>query len=124
MPGINDSAEQVQPLVEACREAGAGTIGGQALFLRGSTRDVFMDWLRQGRPDLVARYETLYAGRARLAKPDRDRTEAALRKARTPRDRQAALRFRAQADRIRELAGANVPEPAMPSAREVQARLF
>jgi DNA repair photolyase len=32
MPQINDSEEQVARLVEACREAGATRVGGQALF--------------------------------------------------------------------------------------------
>jgi DNA repair photolyase len=60
MPGINDSEEQVARLVDACREAGATRVGGQALFLRGSTKDVFMGYLRRERPDLVPLYERLY----------------------------------------------------------------
>lgn len=122
MPGINDSEEQVQTLMDACREAGARTIGGQALFLRGSTKDVFMDWLRTARPDLVARYEKLYAGRSRLAKTDRDATEAALRRGRRPRDRAASPRFESQVERQEAPAAARATE--RPAPREVQAKLF
>ena len=53
MPGINDGPGQVERIVALAEEAGATSIGGQALFLRGSTRDVFFDWLRAKRPDLV-----------------------------------------------------------------------
>ena len=60
MPGINDGPGQVEKIVELAEAAGATSIGGQALFLRGATRDVFFDWLRAKRPDLVERYEQLY----------------------------------------------------------------
>jgi DNA repair photolyase len=53
MPGINDDPAQVERIVTAAHEAGATSIGGQALFLAGSTREVFMGWLRLKRPDLV-----------------------------------------------------------------------
>ena len=66
MPGINDGPGQVERIVELAEEAGATSIGGQALFLRGSTRDVFFDWLRAKRPDLVERYEQLYRRSAYL----------------------------------------------------------
>ena len=56
MPGINDGPGQVEKIIELAEAAGATSIGGQALFLRGATRDVFFDWLRTKRPDLVERY--------------------------------------------------------------------
>jgi len=61
MPGINDDPRQVERILELCGEAGAVSIGGIALHLRGETRGVFLDWLRSTRPDLVERYEELYA---------------------------------------------------------------
>jgi len=79
MPGINDAPEQVDKVLDACREAGAVSIGGQALFLAGSTKAVFMDWLRGYRPDLVPEYERLYERRSRLRAEDRARVEAPLR---------------------------------------------
>jgi DNA repair photolyase len=60
MPGINDSPEQVQEIIDLAAEAGATSIGGIALHLRGEVRGIFFDWLRTHRPDLVGRYEELY----------------------------------------------------------------
>jgi DNA repair photolyase len=60
MPGINDSPRQVEKLLDEATGAGATSIGGIALHLRGDVRGVFMDWLKSQRPDLVPRYERLY----------------------------------------------------------------
>jgi DNA repair photolyase len=60
MPGINDAPEQVEKLLAACTEAGAISVRGLGLHLRGSTRDVFLEWLGDARPDLVPLYEELY----------------------------------------------------------------
>jgi DNA repair photolyase len=94
MPGINDSEEQVGEIVRLCEEAGAVSIGGIALHLRGEVRGVFFDWLRHARPDLVPRYEQLYRRGAYAPRAERDRL---MRLARTTtnfprrylRDRQA-----------------------------------
>jgi DNA repair photolyase len=69
MPGINDSPEQVEPLVRMAREAGADFLGGVALHLRDEVRDVFFGWLRAKRPDLIPRYEEIYAGRRAYMRP-------------------------------------------------------
>jgi DNA repair photolyase len=92
MPGINDAPEQVDRIVELAEEAGAVSIGGQALFLRGETRAVFMDWLRHNRPDLVGHYEQLYARRAYLRGPEKAHIERALPRRRR-RDPESAQRF-------------------------------
>jgi DNA repair photolyase len=63
MPGINDSPEQVEPIIEIAREAGATFVGSSVLHLRDEVHDVFFGWLRAKRPDLVPRYEKLYANR-------------------------------------------------------------
>jgi DNA repair photolyase len=60
MPGINDAPQQVERIIELATEAGAVSIGGNTLFLRGAVRDIFFDWLRAHRPDLMPRYEALY----------------------------------------------------------------
>jgi len=80
MPGINDAPEQVEPLLELLAEAGAVHIGGIALHLRGEVRDIFMDWLRSYRPDLVPRYEELYARGAYVGKAERERIAGLLRR--------------------------------------------
>ena len=78
MPGINDGPGQVEKIVELAEAAGATSIGGQALFLRGATRDVFFDWLRTKRPDLVERYEALYRNGAYVKPAERKALEARL----------------------------------------------
>jgi DNA repair photolyase len=60
MPGINDSPEQIDPIVELATEAGATLVNGIALHLRPGVKEVFMAWLASARPDLVPEYERLY----------------------------------------------------------------
>jgi DNA repair photolyase len=79
MPGINDDPRQVERILELCADAGAVNIGGICLHLRGEVRDIFMDWLRSQRPDLVPRYERLYARGAYAPKAERDRLAALIR---------------------------------------------
>jgi DNA repair photolyase len=109
MPGINDAPEQVERIVALAREAGAVSIGGQTLFLAGSTRDVFFGWLRSYRPDLVPRYERLYARGSRV--PTRER-RAIERAAGLPHDR-----YEPDSGRFRRRAGRERP-PAPPSPRK------
>jgi DNA repair photolyase len=80
MPGINDEPEQVQPIIDRAREAGATFLGGVALHLRGEVRDVFFAWLESKRPDLIPRYEQLYANdRAYLRPEQRKQATRAVR---------------------------------------------
>src|SRR5205823_1961796 len=60
MPGVNDAPEQVEPILELAAEAGAAYVTGIALHLRGEVRDLWFEWLREHRPDLIPRYERLY----------------------------------------------------------------
>jgi len=94
MPGINDQPEQVAKIVELATEAGATYISGQPLFLRGSTRAVFFDWLREHRPNLVARYEELYRRGAYLSAADRRAIERAADVPWARRDRPPGARHR------------------------------
>ena len=61
-------------------EAGATSVGGIALHLRGEVRDVFMDWLRAQRPDLVPRYEKLYRRGAYAPREERARLSKMVRR--------------------------------------------
>jgi DNA repair photolyase len=87
MPGINDSPEQVEKILELCAEAGAVSIGGICLHLRGEVKDIVMDWLRAYRPDLIPRYERLYARGAYAPPAERERIARLVREGRrvTPR---------------------------------------
>jgi DNA repair photolyase len=80
MPGINDAPEQLEPLLEAASAAGATSIGGVALHLRGEVRQIFMDWLRANRPDLVSRYEELYRRGAYAPPKERERLTKLVRR--------------------------------------------
>jgi len=82
MPGINDDPAQVEAILEAVAEAGASSVGGVALHLRGEVRGVFMSWLRSYRPDLVERYEELYARGAYAPNAERERLSALVREKR------------------------------------------
>jgi DNA repair photolyase len=84
MPGINDSPRQVEELLEQATAAGATSIGGIALHLRGDVRGVFMDWLRSQRPDLVPRYERLYSRGAYAPREERERISRLLRRRGVP----------------------------------------
>jgi DNA repair photolyase len=80
MPGINDDPRQVEEILELCGEAGAVNIGGIPLHLRGEVRQVFFEWLKSYRPDLVARYEGLYARGAYVGSAERERIQGLLRR--------------------------------------------
>jgi DNA repair photolyase len=75
IPGINDAPEQVEKILEIATEAGAVSIGGIALHLRGEVRGIFFDWLRAHRPDLIPRYEQLYRRGAYMAPAERQRLQ-------------------------------------------------
>jgi DNA repair photolyase len=80
MPGINDAPHQVEPLLELATEAGATSIGGIALHLRGEVRGIFMDWLRDQRPDLLPRYQELYKQGAYAPREERERLSRMVRR--------------------------------------------
>ena len=103
MPGINDSPEQVERILELCTEAGATHVSGIALHLRGEVRDIFMGWLRSQRPDLIPRYEKLYARGAYAPKAERERLSALVARGRARLAgfvrEQPSMRWRAEESR-------------------------
>jgi DNA repair photolyase len=76
IPGVNDSPDQVEEIARLVEEAGAGTVGAVGLHLRGEVRGIWFDWLRQHRPDLIPRYEELYARGAYLPREESKRLSA------------------------------------------------
>ncbi len=80
MPGINDAPHQLEPLLQGAIDAGATSIGGIALHLRPGVKDVFMEWLRAERPQLVGRYEELYARSAYAPREERERLSGLVRR--------------------------------------------
>jgi DNA repair photolyase len=123
MPGINDTPEQVQPIVDRAREAGANFLGGVALHLRGEVKDVFFGWLEEKRPDLLPRYEELYkGGRGYMQPSDRARTAKVVRgwgRSRARGDgRESPRRTGRGADRRRDFEYPSVEETPGPPTRE------
>jgi DNA repair photolyase len=116
MPGINDAPEQVDEILEIATEAGAVSIGGIGLHLRGEVRGIFFDWLRAHRPDLVPRYEQLYRRGAYMAPAERQR----LQDLAAPPGRPSSPR---RYMRDRDLASPPREEPAAPPP-PAQAALF
>jgi DNA repair photolyase len=101
MPGVNDDPEQIRRIVELATEAGAVHIGGQTLFLRGSVRDIYFEWLREERPDLLARYEKLYARGAYLPADERRTIERAAGVPWSSMSREQRFKQRSDAERRR-----------------------
>lgn len=124
MPGINDDPAQVEEILELAAANGATGASGIALHLRGEVRGVFMDWLRSQRPDLVPRYERLYARGAYASKEERARLGAILSAARRkhPLRGVRAGAFR-RADRSPALDRPTAPR-ARPQAAAAQESLF
>ncbi|HXQ00780.1 MAG TPA: radical SAM protein [Solirubrobacteraceae bacterium] len=79
MPGINDAPHQLEPLLQGAIDAGARSIGGVALHLRDGVKEVFMEWLRTQRPELVERYEELYRSGAYAPGEERKRLAGLVR---------------------------------------------
>jgi DNA repair photolyase len=107
MPGINDSAQQVNEILELCGEAGVTSIGGVALHLRGEVREVFFDWLRQYRPELLPRYEELFASGGNMEATERRRLGALVSRGGRARPRRPAT-----ADRPGEVGPTRPANPA------------
>jgi DNA repair photolyase len=115
MPGINDDPKQVERIIELAHENGATSIGGQTLFLRGSVREIFFDWLRSYRPDLVPRYEELYARGSYVPEKERRQIERA--------SGLAAARVRSYDEEFRHRAGARLrPQRVAPPAPREEVR--
>jgi DNA repair photolyase len=66
LPGLSDDAAGMAAVVRAARDAGATSIWANVLYLRPGTREHFLDNLARDWPELLPRYEALYAGRAYL----------------------------------------------------------
>ena len=84
LPGISDNPELLAEVVRAARDAGATSIWTNVLYLRPGTREHFMNHLARDWPELVPRYERLYAGRAY---PPRDQVEPVRREVAELRER-------------------------------------
>lgn len=66
LPHLTDGPDQLRDLLRRLADAGATGVSGIPLHLRPGAREWFFTWLRRSRPDLLGRYEQLYARGANL----------------------------------------------------------
>jgi DNA repair photolyase len=118
IPGVNDDPRQVEEILEIAGEAGAANVTGIGLHLRGEVRDIFFDWLRQYRPDLVPRDEELYRSGAYLPSAEKRRLGALTNgfRRRQTAPRPAGWRGRG-IKRKKEERARREPEPAAKQSR-------
>jgi DNA repair photolyase len=64
LPGLTDDDASLDAAIGAIAAAGASGVTVIPLHLRPGAREWFMAWLRGARPELVPRYERMYARRA------------------------------------------------------------
>jgi DNA repair photolyase len=64
LPGLTDGVEHLDAAIGAVAAAGATGLTVIPLHLRPGAREWFMAWLEQAHPELVPRYQQLYARRA------------------------------------------------------------
>lgn len=67
LPGLSDRPELIDQTVAAILDAGGRVLGSTALYLRGSTREHFLTWLRGHDPALHAKYLQRFAGRTTVS---------------------------------------------------------
>jgi DNA repair photolyase len=79
LPGLSDSDDQVRSAVEAAAAAGAVSVTGVPLHLRGSVREHYLGWLRTVRPDLAAPTMARFRDGAYQAQAERDRIAEMVR---------------------------------------------
>jgi len=79
LPGLSDDPRRLADVVREARAAGATGIWANVLYLRPGTREHFLEALARDWPELLPRYEELYAGRAYLPAPETEPVRATVR---------------------------------------------
>ena len=105
LPGITDGESGLRELLTAARTAGAREAVWNVLFLRGSARGFFLDFVRREMPWLSARYEALYAQGTRVQAEYRETVERRVERL----AREVGLGGLTREDRIRREAGPAPP---------------
>jgi len=79
LPGLSDSEAQLTEVVEACAEAGAESVSGLALHLRGTVRGHYFEWLERERPDLLRLHRERFRQGAYQEDEERQRIEGIVK---------------------------------------------
>lgn len=85
LPGLSDAPEQIAAVIDAAADAGAVSIGGVPLHLRGMVAEHYYAKLAHHRPDLIGRYRRHFAGRGEAPAAYSERILATLRQLRAGR---------------------------------------
>ena len=80
LPGITDSPADLERVIRAAAQAGARFVHVNPLFLKPCSEKVFMPFLEEKFPQLVAMYRQRYAGRAYLPEEYKKRISALAKK--------------------------------------------
>jgi DNA repair photolyase len=122
MPGINDAPEQVAEILRVAEDAGAISAPAIPLHLRPGVKEVFFEWMRAQRPDLMPRYEELYRNRSYVPAAEKKRIAETVESVRPPqrkrRPRGRPAGRRPERKRVME------PPKAEQPAEDPQATLF
>jgi DNA repair photolyase len=68
LPGLSDRPVLMADVVRAARDAGAVSVWANVLYLRPGTREHFLEHLARDWPEMLPRYEAIYAGRAYVSR--------------------------------------------------------
>ena len=63
VPGFSTQPAKIERTIKAIAESGARSVGAMVMHLEGGTRDHFMAMLQREYPDMIEKYEKLYAGK-------------------------------------------------------------
>src|SRR4051812_12610829 len=83
VPGITDKPRDLDALVAATKQAGGKYIFANPLFLKPCSASVFLPFLEEQFPQLVAEYHARYENRAFVSQPYRKRISELMRKLRS-----------------------------------------
>jgi DNA repair photolyase len=80
LPGLSDDPRLMADVIRAARDAGATSIWANVLYLKPGTREHFLDHLSRDWPELLPRYEALYARGAYVGKETLDPVKRRVRR--------------------------------------------
>ena len=86
MPGITDTPRALEAMARRAKKAGASFFASQPLFLKSSSKPVFMRFVREHFPELEKAYEARYGERAFVSKAYQERVSALVSARRARRD--------------------------------------
>jgi hypothetical protein len=104
----------VGEILRIAEDAGAISAAAIALHLRPGVKEVFFDWMRVHRADLMPRYEELYRNRSYVTSAEKARIADVVESVRPPRRKR---RPRPRPDR-------HSPPPKPAPRQDPQATLF